>query len=168
MGANLYADTTNKILVVTLAPDGNGKVLINVQVDIWSDLIEDWQATLALRRFTFPVIAIGGQTTSTGKLGTNYVLRDPWEIAPYEADHEFTLEGDIATELESAVLVRPTVGGYTVSAPRKISTHVQVVESDVSGLTPAESAKLDNLDVAVSTRGTDTDTADAVWDKTLP
>ena len=52
------------------------------------------------------------------------------------------------------------------------SAGLQIVETGTSGLTPAESAKLDsidaNVDVAVSTRGTDADTADAVWDKTLP
>ena len=168
MGAKLYADTTNKVLVVTLAPDGNDRVYVNTQVDIWSDLIEDWESTLALRRFTFPVVAIGGQTISTGKLGTSYVLRDPWQIAPYEADHEFVIDGNLATELETTILVRASVGGYTVAAKEKVSTLVEVAETGTSGLTPEESAKLDNLDVPVSTRGTDTDTADAVWDKTLP
>jgi len=168
VGAKLYADTTNKILVVTLAPDGNDKVNVNVQRDIWSDLLDDWESTLALRRHRFPVVAIGGQTVSTGKLGTSYVLRDPWRIAPYEADHEFTIDGNLSTELETAILVLPTVGAYTVSAPQKVSTLVEVVETGTSGLTPEESTKLDNLDVAVSTRGTDSDTADAVWNKTLP
>ena len=172
MGAKLYADTTNKVLVVTLAPDGNGRVRVNTQVDIWSDLIEDWEATLALRRFTFPVEAIGGQTISTGKLGTSYVLLEPWQIAPYEADHEFVIDGNLATELETTLLVLPTVGGYTVSAPQKVSTLVEVVETGTSGLTAEEAAALAQIDgrvdVAVSTRATPTEAADAVWEKTLP
>ena len=172
MGVKLYADTTAKTLVVTLAPDGNDRVYVNTQVDIWSDLIEDWEATLALRRFTFPVEAIGGQTISTGKLGTSYVLKEPWQIAPYEADHEFVIDGNLATELDTTILVRPTVGAYTVAAKEKVSTLVEVAETGTSGLTPTESAQLDQIDgrvdVAVSSRGTDTDTADKVWEKTLP
>ena len=172
MGAKLYADTTNKVLVVTLAPDGNGRVTINTQIDIWSDLIEDWQSTLALRRFYFPLEAIGGVTISTGKLGTSYVLKEPWQIAPYEADHEFLIDGNLATELETTLLVLPTVGGYTVSAPRKVSTLVEVVETGTSGLTSAEAAALaqidSRVDAAVTTRATPTEAADAVWDKTLP
>ena len=128
MGVKLYADTTTKTLVVTLAPDGNDRVYVNVQVDIWSDLIEDWESTLALRRFTFPVIAIGGDTISLGKLGTTYVLVDPWQIAPYEADHEFVIEGNLATELEATTLVLPTVGAYTVAAKQVVSTLVEVAE----------------------------------------
>lgn len=128
MGVKLYADTTAKTLVVTLAPDGNDRVYVNTQVDIWSDLIEDWEATLALRKFTFPVVAIGGDTISLGKLGTTYVLLDPWQIAPYEADHEFVIEGNLATELEATTMVLPTVGGYTVSAKQVVSTLVEVAE----------------------------------------
>ena len=148
MGAKLYADTTDKVLVVTLAPDVNGRVTLNTQVDIWSDLIEDWEASLALRRFYFPVVAIGGQTISTGKLGTSYVLKEPWQIAPYEGHHEFVIDGNLATELETTLLVLPTVGAYTVSAPRKVSTLVEVVETEA--VVPA------------------TDIAEAVWEVTLP
>ena len=148
MGAKLYADTTNKVLIVTLAPDVNGRVTLNTKVDVWSDLIEDWEATLALRRFTFPLVAIGGEVISTGKLGTSFVLLEPWQIAPYEADHEFLIDGNLATELETTLLVLPTVGAYTVSAPRKVSTLVEVVETE-----------------AVVPAG---DIADAVWEVTLP
>ena len=172
MGVKLYADTTAKQLIVTLAPDGNNEVRVNAQVDVWSDLIEDWEATLALRRFTFPLIAIGGQTISAGKLGTTYVLLDPWQFAPYEADHEMVIDGNLFTESALTRLVLPTVGAYTVIVTRNLSTLVEVVEVGTSGLTPEESAALAQIDgrvdVAVSTRGTDLGTADAVWAKTLP
>jgi hypothetical protein len=52
------------------------------------------------------------------------------------------------------------------------SAGLQIVETGTSGLTPEESAQLDethtNVDTTVSSRGTDSDTADAVWDKVLP
>jgi len=140
LGAVLYADTTAKRLVVTLAPDGDGLIPVDVQRDVWSDLEDDWASTLALRRFTFPLVAIGGQTISAGKLGTTYVLADPWQVAPYEADHEVVFDGNLFTELATTRLVTPTVGAYTVTATRNLSTLVEVVESGTSGLTPTESA----------------------------
>jgi len=172
VGAKLYADTAAKTLVVTLAPDGNDLVTINAQIDVWSALLDDWASTLALRRFTFPLILIGGLTISAGKLGSTYVLRTPWQIAPYEADHEQIIDGNLFTESALTKLVLPTVGAFTVIATRNLSTLVEVVEVGTSGLTPEESAALAQIDgrvdVAVSTRGTDSGTADAVWDKTLP
>jgi hypothetical protein len=145
VGAKLYADTTTKTLIVTQAPDGDGKITIDAQVDVWSDLEEDWASTLALRRFTFPLIAIGGQTISAGKLGTTYVLLDPWQIAPYEADHDLIIDGNLFTESALVKLVKPTVGAYTVSAIRNLSTLVEVVEAGTSGLTAEESAQLEAI-----------------------
>jgi hypothetical protein len=142
MGAKLYADTATKTLIITAAPDVNGFVTINVQVDVWSDLIEDWDADVNLRKHTFPLIAIGGQTISAGKLGTTYVLADPWHMHPYEADHVLNIDGNLFTELALTQLVAPTVGNYTVTVNRNLSTLVEVVESNTSGLTPTESAAL--------------------------
>ena len=141
MGVKLTANTTTKTLDITLAPT-LGNIDINVQIDVWSDLIEDWENTLALRRFTFPLVAIGGQTISSGKLGTTYVLLTPWQIAPYEADHDFNIDGNLFTESALTKLVLPTIGAFTVTVNRNLSTLVEVVETGVSGLLPAESADL--------------------------
>lgn len=145
MGAKLYADATNKVLVMTQAPDVDGFVNLNVQEEVWSDLIIDWEADVDLRRHTFPVIAIGGQTISSGKLGTTYVLADPWHIHPYEADHVFNIDGNLFTELALTQLVAPTVGAYTVTVNRNLSTLVEVVETPSPSLTPAESEQLDDM-----------------------
>lgn len=146
MGAKLYADTATKTLVVTQVPDGNGFVEINVGADVWSDLIEDWQSDLTLRGHTFPLVAIGGQTISAGKLGTTFVLLDPWHMHPYEADHTLNINGNLFTEIATTALVAPTVGAYTVTVARNLSTLVEVVESGTSGLTPTESQAL--IDIA--------------------
>lgn len=146
MGAKLYADTATKTLVITQAPDGNGFVNLNAQEEVWSDLIIDWESDLGLRKHTFPVVAIGGQIISSGKLGTTYVLLDPWHIHPYEADHVFNIDGNLFTELALTQLVAPTFGAYTVTVNRNLSTLVEVVETGTSGLTAQESQAL--LDIA--------------------
>ena len=145
MGAKLDADTATKTLIVSLAPDGNDQVDIDATVDVWSDLIEDWESTLALRRFTFPLVAIGGETISSGKLGTTFVLLDPWQIAPYEASHDLNIDGNLFTESALVNLVLPTVGAYTVSVNRNLSTLVEVVESGTSGLTADEAVQLRDM-----------------------
>lgn len=81
MGVKLYADTAQKKLIITASPV-DGIVELNVQEEVWSDLIIDWEATLGLRKHTFPVVAIGGQEIAAGKLGTTYLLLDPWQIDP--------------------------------------------------------------------------------------
>lgn len=146
MGAKLYADTATKTLIVTAVPDGNGLIELSVQEEVWSDLIIDWEGDVNLRKHTFPVVAIGGQTISAGKLGTTYVLLDPWQIAPYEADHDFDINGNLFTESALTKLVLPTVGAYTVTVNRNLSTLVEVVETGTSGLTPTESNAL--IDIA--------------------
>lgn len=146
MGAKLYADTTTKTLIITQAPDVNGFINLNAREEVWSDLIIDWEGDVDLRKFTFPVVAIGGQTISAGKLGTTYVLLSPWQIAPYEADQDFNIDGNLFTESALTKLVLPTVGPYTVTVSRNLSTLVEVVETGGSGLTPEESQAL--IDIA--------------------
>ena len=146
MGAKLYADSANKRLVITQAPDGNGFINIDAQVDVWSDLIEDWQGDLTLRGHTFPVVLIGAQVISAGKLGSTYVLLSPWQIQPYEADHDLNIEGNLFTESALTKLVLPTAGDYTVTVNRNLSTLVEVVETGTSGLTASESQALLDLE----------------------
>ena len=157
MGAKLYADSATKTLVVTEAPDGDDFVYLNAQEEVWSDLIIDWESDLTLRGHTFPVRAIGGDTISAGKLGTTYVLAEPWQIEPYEADHDFVIDGNLFTELTLTKLVLPTVGNYTVTVTRNLSTLVEIVQTDVSGLTTQESQAL--IDIALAVDGLVTDVA---------
>lgn len=129
MGAKLYADSSIKKLIMTEAPDINGFVYLNAQEEVWSDLIIDWENDATLRGHTFPVRAIGGDTISAGKLGTTYVLAEPWQIAPWEDDHDFVIDGNLFTELTLTKLVQPTAGPYTVTVTRNLSTLVEVVET---------------------------------------
>lgn len=129
MAAKLYANTADKVLVMTLAPDVNDQVYLNVQKDVWSALQHDWQDDVTLRGHTFPLEAIGGQTISAGKLGTTYVLADPWHFHPYEADHDFTIDGNLFTELATTKLVQQSTGMFTITVSRNLSTLVEVVEA---------------------------------------
>jgi len=167
MGAKLYANSATKTLIVTEIPDGNGFIDLDVQVDIWSDLIEDWQSDLTLRGHTFPIILIGAEVVSAGKLGSTYVLNDPWYMRPYEADHTLNINGNLFTELATTQLVAPTLGDYTVTVNRNLSTLVEVVETGTSGLTAQESQALIDIDTNVDTLITDVAALEAKIDTLL-
>lgn len=129
MGAKLNFNTATFKVEVTVAPDANDLIHLDWDVDGWSDAVEDWEASVVKRGHTFPIVAIGGQTTSGGKLGSTFLLRSPWQIKPYEADHEMIVEGNLFHEDAVTRLVLPTIGEFTVTVNMQTSTLVEVVEA---------------------------------------
>ena len=129
MGVKLNFNTATLRVQVTLAPDVNDLIEIDWDVDGWSDAVEDWEASVVKRGHTFPIQAIGGQVTSGGKLGSTFILLDPWQIEPYEQDHELIIAGNLFAELPATRLVLPTTGAFTVTVNMQTSTLVEVVEA---------------------------------------
>lgn len=132
MAPKLTFNTATKRVVVTLVPDLNDLIEIDWDKDAWSRGIDDWESDLTLRGHTYPIQAIGGQITSGGKLGSTFLLLDPWQIQPYEADHEMIIAGNVFAELATTRLVLPTVGAFTVTVNMQTSTLVEVVEALVA------------------------------------
>jgi hypothetical protein len=142
LGAKLTFNTATLRAEVTLAPDVNDLIEIDWDVDGWSDAILDWEGDVVKRGHTFPIQAIGGQVTSGGKLGSTFLLLDPWQIEPYEQSHELLIVGNLFAELPATRLVLPTVGAFTVTVNMQTSTLVEVVEA----LSAAEvNVKLDTI-----------------------
>lgn len=125
MGAKVTFDRVNRLIVVTQPPDADGRITLNVQVDLYSDGKEDWLADPNLQVMKFPIEPIGGQTVSIGQLGTTYLLRYGWHIKPYEADHELVIEGNLFTEGGEPVTV-DTTGTYRVAVTQQVSTLVEL------------------------------------------
>lgn len=131
MGAKITFDATNRKFVVTEPPDVNGRIVIDLQVDLYSDGKEDWQndATYPeLSGMQFPVDAIGGNAFGAKTLAVSYLIKHGWSFKPYEADHTMVLQGNIGTQ-QGWELVDDTVGSYRVR-----------VENDVSSITTLENA----------------------------
>lgn len=119
MAAKLTWDFTNKLIILDqVAPDGNGFVEIDVQVDLYSDWKEDFQGSPSYNRgVLIPWRATGGdELTPTKNIGGFYFLQNGWKIRPYEADHVLILSGNLYVEPSTAQVFEPTVGDYTVSA----------------------------------------------------
>jgi hypothetical protein len=127
MAAKATFDPVNRIIQLTEMPaplDGEDTVLVDVQVDLYSDGKEDWVADETLRRLKFPIRAVGGDDTPEGQLGDTYFLASDWKIAPYEANQRLLLSGNLYSEDGSNPL-RRTVGMFNVFVERQVSLLVQ-------------------------------------------
>lgn len=128
MANKLSVDPLLKLLTVTAVPDVDDIITFDVQIDLYSDLKEDWLIDPALNRFSFPVRAEGGQVTAAGVRGTLYTLLDPWRIVLYDADHEFRFAGALVAQDGTRFWRRPPT-------PREIAV-VQAAPSGVVFLQP--------------------------------
>ena len=159
MGAKVTFNEITKIIEITQAPDVNGDVTIDVQADLYSDGKEDWVANENLRKFYFPIEAVGGNPLpGTKDLGTTFFLASDWKILPYNADHRLIIDGNLYSEDGSDPLL-DTIGNYTVRVVQQVSDLVSTV-SVGSGLSTAEHDQLFALPSADTI-------ADSVWDELL-
>ena len=76
MAVNVTVDTAKKIIKVN-----SGVTELDVKVDLYSDLKEDWLASSSLSNFKFPFLLSGGESIGAGqKAPTFYFLRYPWVV----------------------------------------------------------------------------------------
>ena len=118
MGAKLTFYESTKLIIPDGPPDSDNRITIDAKVDLYSDGKEDWATDGELRKFKFPIEAIGGQVLSAGTLKPVFVLSEGWHFRPYEGDHEFIIDGYVYTD-DGSELVQDVVGSYkvTVRAP---------------------------------------------------
>jgi len=112
MAAKITIDPVNKLIIVK-----SGITSLDVKVDLYSDMKEDWLADSELRKYEFPWRTTGGDAIGEGKYsGSKYFLKSGWRIRPYEADHELLLQGNLySNEDPPEPLAVPTLGDYTVN-----------------------------------------------------
>ena len=146
----------------------------DAQIDLYSDW-KEWTQVGENAKFPKAFDTTGGDDTGGGQsVAPYFFLRNDlgWRIAAPEADRQIILLGNLFARDPNLPSFLPPAGDFTVLILQKVSPQAIVVETGTSGLTPEEAAALAsidaNVDVAVSTRGTDAGTADAVWNKTLP
>jgi hypothetical protein len=113
MAAKVTVDLVNKLLIAKA-----GVTSLDVQVDLYSDLKEDWLANAnGELGFDFPFYeSVGGNFLATGKnLSSFFFLKTGWRIRPDEADHELLITGNLYSGEEPAeALTTATLGAYTV------------------------------------------------------
>ncbi|RLC37029.1 hypothetical protein DRH27_04330 [Candidatus Falkowbacteria bacterium] len=136
MGVHLTADITTRIITLTTAPvleNGDMVVDIDVKVDMYSDLKEDWQASSTLRKLDFPIQAVGGQDKPGDvDLGTTYFVNSDWKFAPYEATHRLRINGNIYS-VDGTTPFNTTAGAYNVIIENNLSALVEVASIEGGG-----------------------------------
>lgn len=159
MGAKVTFNEITKVIEIDEAPDGNGDVLIDVKVDLYSDGKEDWVAAESLRKFYFPIEAEGGKPLPGEKdLGSTFFLASDWKIRPYDADHRLIIDGNLYAVDGSDPFI-DTVSNLPVRVMQQVSDLVSTVSSG-SGLSTEEHDQLMALPDADAI-------ADGVWDELL-
>ena len=128
MAAKVNFNEITKIITVTLAPDVNGEIYIDVKTDLYSDGKEDWVINENLRKFVFPVRSAGGDDLPGSKaLGATFFLASDWKIRPYEASHKLIINGNLYSE-DGTDPFLDTVGTYTVRIIQQVSSLVTSID----------------------------------------
>jgi hypothetical protein len=154
MGAKVTFNEITKIIEIDLAPDVNDEVFIDVKTDLYSDGKEDWVANENLRKFQFPIAAVGGNPLPGEKaLGSTFFLNSDWKIRPYNASHRLIINGNFYSA-DGTDPFLDTIGTYTVRIMQQVSS---LVDSTIQQLSEIEYASFSNgisVDVTSSYSGT--------------
>lgn len=163
MGVKATFNPISKIIKLTEAPvliDGEYQVSLDVQVDLYSDMKEDWLNDINLRKYHPPIRAVGGDPLPGSKtLGDTYFLRSDWKIEPYDADQRLTVNGNFYSEDGTSPFIKPSGGVYSVLLERVVSnlvdsTIAQLPEIEFSSY--ADAVHVDSLNTTGrATSGTD-------------
>jgi len=155
MGAKVTFNEVTKIIEIDEAPDVDGEVFIDVKTDLYSDGKEDWVANENLRKFLFPIEAVGGNPLPGEKaLGSTFFLNADWKIRPYNASHRLTINGNFYSADGTDPFLDP-LGTYTVRIMQQVSS---LVDSTVQQLSEIEYASYNGgvtVDVLSSYTGID-------------
>ena len=172
MAVKVTVDLSNKLIIVN-----NGITSLDAEVDLYSDLKEDWVTNASGELgFEFPFRTVGGDPLPGGlEAGAFFFLRNDlgWRIRPYEGDHELIIMGNLYPEAIAYPMAVPTLGGYTVSiswerssltqqtAPQDADIDAIKAKTDNLPATPADESSLqdlrDKVGVPTSTVASDLD-----------
>ena len=156
MGAKATFDPVTKIIKLTEAPDGDGNVFLDVQVDLYGDMKEDWLNDPSLRWATPPITSVGGNPLPGSKtLGDTYFLDSEWKIEPYDADQVLTVNGNFYSQDGTSVYIKPSGGSYAVQIESVVSN---LVDSTIAQLPEIQySSYLGGVHLNTSNGGTGTE-----------
>ena len=143
MGEKVTFNEIIKVIEIDEAPDGNGDIIIDVKVDLYSDGKEDWVAAENLRKFHFPIEAVGGKPLPGEKdLGSSFFLASDWKIRPYDANHRLIINGNLYSVDGSDPFI-DTNSNFPVRVMQQVSDIVSTITvSSGSGLSTEEHNQL--------------------------
>lgn len=106
MTIQVVANPDTRIISFIVAPV-NGRVTVNVAIEIYSQLKINWLSDASLQKLKFPLRPVGGDAISDTESVGKYVFLandQGWRLEPYDADHELRLVGNIFPEDPDTVI----------------------------------------------------------------
>jgi hypothetical protein len=153
-------DGANKLIIIT------GTATFTA-ADLYSRW-KDWVQTSDNSKYVSAFRSVGGDPIGPGQTVAPYFFlntTDGWRIRPNESSHELRISGNLYSEDSTLSMFVPTLGAYTVTIViERSSAAIAVTVGGVDqatvqaaltaqGYTTSRSAKIDNLDVTVSSVG---------------
>lgn len=146
---NYSFNGANKIISVADAPI-NGAINVDIQ-ELYSRWV-DWVLTADNSKYIQAMRVVGGDPLPGSKqLGLTYFLMNDWKIRPYEANHTFTLNGNLYSEDGSSPFIS-TIGSFNVMIVSSVSN---LVDSTVQQLPEIEYASYNGGVTLDAINGTD-------------
>lgn len=106
-------DGPNRLIIPDGPPDGDGLIHLEA-IDIYS-WWKQWVQVGTNSQWAPAFRVVGGDPiTSTNSLTPYFFLINGWKLRPYEATHQFEIDGALVVE-GGGYPVIPTVGAYNVS-----------------------------------------------------
>lgn len=151
MATKMSFDPVAKLITLTEDPTGSpeaDKILIDVQIDMYSEAKVDWRTDPTLNKFIFPFEQFGGNDLGEGLFaGVFVILRNDlgWRIRPFEQDYELTFFKNLYPKDPNEKMFTPTLGNFKISLFLERSSLALIRETGVSGLTAAETVMLNEI-----------------------
>lgn len=145
MSAFITIDPDLRVFDVTKVPV-NGLSSLDAQIDIYSDLKEDWFATPSLQGLRFPMRTFGDFKNPTDQIGP-YIFVDNgsgWRFRGYDLDHELSILGNLVPE-DVSVPLWLSRSGRTILINQEQSAQALTVQQAL--LTESVEGSLDVQDV---------------------
>ena len=141
-------DGVNKLILIN-----PGETSLDVQADVYSAW-KQWSIIETNLKYLNPIATVGGEPTIEGqRLDVTYFLINGWKIKPYQGTYDLTLVGNIFDVDGGSIKVPADVNPFNPNNIT-INTNTSVIVRQVeggsaasgSGLTPAQSASLYNIE----------------------
>lgn len=129
--AQVSADPDTRIISFIVPPSGSQNT-VDVAIEIYSQLKNDWRDSGSLNRLKFPLRPVGGDDISATEQIGKYIFianDEGWRLEPYDSDHELRLVGNIFPE-DAATATWLSQPGRTITIQLERSAQALIKASD--------------------------------------
>lgn len=153
--ATITFDGTEKCIIITFA-NGETEVTLDIKSDLYSRW-KEWAVTSDNTKYLEAMTAIGGQPKGGSKfVGSTFFIINDWVLCPILSENgssTLSIVGELLSEdgIKSIIDFSQINTGQNLNFIKDIpiSSEIQIVETNQSGLTALESNTLFSLDTQI-------------------